>query len=84
MIARTFEVQGVMKLRLGERRKFKIYVRGVGEKDALEKVYSVLGSRHKVTRNHIEIHSVREVSPEEVSNVFVRSLALAEAIVRYT
>lgn len=84
MAVRTFEVTGEMKLRLGERRKFRLYVRGLAEKEALEKVYSILGSRHKVTRNHIKIYSIKEVSQEEISDVYVKSLSTTDRIVLYT
>ncbi|AKG39167.1 MAG: 50S ribosomal protein L18Ae [Infirmifilum sp.] len=83
MAVRTFEVTGEMKLRLGERRKFRIYLRGLGEKDVLEKLYSLLGSRHKVTRNHVKITGIREVSPDDVEDVYVKALAATDRVVLY-
>ncbi|WP_288005597.1 50S ribosomal protein L18Ae [Thermofilum sp.] len=80
---KTFEVSGTMRLRLGEQRKFRIYVRGLSEDEAKEKVYSILGSRHKLTRNHIKIASIREVPLEEVQDEYVRDLAQADKIVAY-
>ncbi|PLJ77148.1 50S ribosomal protein L18Ae [Infirmifilum sp. NZ] len=84
MIARTFEIRGEMKLRLGARQGFRIYVRAVKESEAMEKVYSVLGSRHKVTRNHIKIHSVKEVSVDEIEDNYIKSLASSDKVVVYT
>lgn len=80
-VARTFKVQGVMQLRNGEQRRFTVYVRGVSEKEALEKVYSNLGSRHKLTRRHIKVLSVTTVSDEEVDDDYIEALAQAERLI---
>jgi len=54
--------------------KFVIEVRAVRKEDAVEKVLSDLGSRHKLKRSHIKIISVTEISPEEARSKFVRDL----------
>uniref|UniRef100_A0A7C1TB54 Large ribosomal subunit protein eL20 n=1 Tax=Thermofilum pendens TaxID=2269 RepID=A0A7C1TB54_THEPE len=77
---RTFKVQGVMQLRSGEQRRFTVYVRGLSEKEALEKVYSNLGSRHKLTRRHIRVLSVSAVSDEEIDDEYVRALAQTDRL----
>lgn len=48
--------------------KFVKEVTAVKESDALEKVYSELGSNHKLRRRHIRIISIKEIKPEEVSD----------------
>ena len=48
--------------------KFVKEVTAVKESDALEKVYSELGSNHKLRRRHIKITSIKEIKPEEVSD----------------
>lgn len=48
--------------------KFVKEVTAVKESDALEKVFSELGSNHKLRRKHIRITSVKEIKPEEVSD----------------
>lgn len=50
-------------------------VRALRVEHALEKVYSELGSRHKLKRSHIKIDNVREVSPDELENRYVRAIA---------
>jgi large subunit ribosomal protein LX len=65
-----------------EWRKFRIYVRALKPEHALERVYSELGSRHKLRRRHIRITSVREVPLEEVEDIRVLKLARLERIVR--
>jgi len=60
------------KLRKWQR--FVVEVRAVKKEDAVEKVLSDLGSRHKLKRAHIKIASVTEISPEEAKSKFVRDL----------
>jgi len=57
-----------------------VYVRGLSEKEALEKVYSNLGSRHKLTRRHIRVLSVSAVSDEEIDDEYVRALAQTDRL----
>jgi len=75
---KTFLVKGRMLIshdRFPEWRKFEIYVRAVKEEDAIEKIYSELGSRHKLKRYHIRIDEVREVPLEEVEDLHILQLA---------
>ncbi|RLI86374.1 MAG: 50S ribosomal protein L18a [Archaeoglobales archaeon] len=53
-----FEVEGVFRVgRVWQR--FRKVVEAQNERFAVEKVYSLLGSNHKVKRNLIRIESVR-------------------------
>ncbi len=75
---KTFLVKGRMLLshdRFPEWRKFEIYVRALKPEHALEKIYSELGSRHKLKRYHIKIEEVREVPLEEVEDLHIIQLA---------
>ena len=45
---------------------------------AVEKVYTELGSRHRVKRFHIKIASVEEVSVEEIENPLLKKLVAGE------
>jgi len=81
LVPATFRVEGVMTLRNGEKRKFAVFVRGLREEHAIERVYSVLGGRHKLSRQHIKILSVKRVEPEEVEDEYVRELIDAREIV---
>ncbi len=76
---KIYRVTGRMLLshdKFPEWRKFKVYVRALKPDHALEKVYSDLGSRHKLKRYHIKIEKIEKVEPEEVENL--RILRLAE------
>lgn len=45
---------------------------------AVEKVYTELGSKHRVKRFQIRITSVEEIPPEEVRNPLIRKLMTGE------
>ena len=62
--------------------KFTQEVRALSEKEALEKVYSTLGSRHKLKRYHIRIESIEIISPEEATREGVRRLLKLEWVVK--
>jgi len=79
---KVYRVTGVMRLaRTGERRKFTIETMAVKPEHAVEKVFNELGSRHKLKRNHIKILEVKELSPEEASNPFVKALLQLDRLV---
>lgn len=59
---------------LPEERIFRLEVPAAKEEDAIERVYSELGSRHKVKRSHIKILEVREVSPSEALSPYVKKM----------
>lgn len=75
---KIYGVEGVMLIghdRLPRWQKFRVEVRALTEAQALEKVYSELGSRHKVRRSNIKILGVRELRPEEVTRKHVKDLS---------
>lgn len=64
------------KLRRWQR--FTVEVRAVKREDAVERVLSELGSRHKLKRSHIKILSVDEIDASEARSKFVRELEVVE------
>ncbi|MCE4612915.1 MAG: 50S ribosomal protein L18a [Desulfurococcales archaeon] len=75
---KTFRVRGEMLLshdKLPEWRKFEVYVRALKEEHAIERVYSELGSRHKLKRRHIRIKEVKAVPIEEIEDPAILRLA---------
>ncbi len=58
-----FKVKGVFRKPLREI-PFSISVEAPSAKIALEKTYSMIGSRHRVKRENIKILSLEEVKPE--------------------
>ena len=45
---------------------------------AVEKVYTEIGSRHRVKRHHIKIVKSIEVPPNEIENVILKKIVLGE------
>ncbi|MEM2890174.1 MAG: 50S ribosomal protein L18Ae [Candidatus Hadarchaeum sp.] len=58
------------------RQRFKREVMALSKEQALERVYSLLGSRHGISRNRIHIEEVAEIKPEEITDP--RILAMLE------
>lgn len=82
---KVYLVEGEMLLGHDSRpewRRFRVYVRALKPEHAVERVYSELGSRHKLRRRHIRIASIREVPLEEVDDIRVLKLSKLERIVR--
>jgi large subunit ribosomal protein LX len=59
-MAMRFEVEGVFRNGMVWQ-KFRKVVEAHNEKFALEKVYSLLGSNHKVKRHLIKIKSIKAI-----------------------
>lgn len=59
----VFKVSGVFRKPLRET-SFSMEVEAASEKIALEKAYSLIGSRHRVRRENIKILSLEKVKPE--------------------
>jgi len=57
---------------------FKKEVIALKPEHAIEKVYTELGSKHRVKRFHIRITSVEEVQPEDVKDPVLKKLATGE------
>ncbi|MBT8171368.1 50S ribosomal protein L18a [Candidatus Bathyarchaeota archaeon] len=55
---------------------FRKEVRALKPEDAIEKVYMLLGSKHRVKRFQIIISKVEEISLEEIENIIVKKLTL--------
>ncbi|MDW8040004.1 MAG: 50S ribosomal protein L18Ae [Nitrososphaerota archaeon] len=69
---------------IGEIRKpnwqtpFEKEVMALKPEHALEKVYTELGSKHRVKRFHIKINRVEEIPPEKVEDPLIRKLLAGE------
>ncbi len=45
---------------------------------AVEKAYAEIGSKHRVKRFYMKIHSVDEVSPENILNPILKKMVVGE------
>lgn len=77
---KIFRVTGLMRVKR-EWQRFSLEIADVKEENIRERVYSLLGSRHKLKRAHIKILEVKEVSPEEVEDPKLRALMSTDRIV---
>jgi len=53
---------------------FQKEVRALKPEDAVEKVYMLLGSKHRVKRFQMTISKVEEIGPEEIEDVLVKKM----------
>ena len=54
--------------------EFRKEVRALKPEDAVEKVYMLLGSKHRVKRFQMTISKVEEIKPEEIKDIIVKKL----------
>ncbi len=76
---KIFRVEGYMLIshdRYPTWQKFSKEVRALTKEQAIEYVYSVLGSNHKLRRKHIKITNVKEISLDEVRDRRIAALAM--------
>ncbi len=66
-MAKIFRIRGWFKQGIFTQR-FSLELLAISEKQALERVLSQMGSRHKVSRNRINIEEVAEIKAEEVKD----------------
>ena len=78
---KVYRVVGQMKIR-NSWQKFKIDITGTRVSEVIERVYSMLGSRHKLNRQMIKILDVREISPEEARDE-IKILLMLDKIVKF-
>ena len=55
--------------------RFSQEIRAVTEDNAREKLYSLLGSFHRVGRAAIKIENISVIAPEEAENLLIRKLS---------
>jgi len=53
---------------------FQKEVRALKPEDAVEKVYKLIGSKHRVKRFQIRISKVEEIAPEDIKDLIVKKL----------
>uniref|UniRef100_A0A7J3ZJ60 Large ribosomal subunit protein eL20 n=1 Tax=Fervidicoccus fontis TaxID=683846 RepID=A0A7J3ZJ60_9CREN len=83
---KLFRISGRMLVshdRMPEWRKFTVELRAVSVKDALERVYSELGSRHKLRRKHIRVERIEELPPDEAVSRDLAELSRLQGFVLY-
>ncbi|MBS3816515.1 MAG: 50S ribosomal protein L18a [Candidatus Thermoplasmatota archaeon] len=71
---KVHRVEGRFRMgkRKGEWQRFSKEVISDTEEDAIEKVYSLLGSKHRVKRTNIKIYDTEKVDEEEVEDHMIQ------------
>ena len=72
---KVFRVSGKIR-KPNFRTEFRKEVRALKPEDAVEKVYMLLGSKHRVKRFQMIISKVEEIKLEEIKDIIVKKLTL--------
>lgn len=81
---KIYRVEGYMLIshdRYPVWQKFVKDVRAIKPEHAIEYVYSVMGSRHKVKRKQIKITNVREITADQAKDRYIAMLDELERFV---
>ena len=70
----AFEVKGQFRVSSRDWQSFTIEVASENEGAAIEKTFSLMGSRHRVKRQFVRIDAVRPLEPENVTDHRVKYL----------
>lgn len=54
--------------------EFRKEVRALKPEDAVEKVYMLLGSKHRVKRFQMSISNVEELAPNEIEDILLKKM----------
>jgi len=72
---KVFRISGeIRKPQLLEPMRFSVEIPALNAQQALERVYSEMGSRHRAKRFQIKILRVEELKPEEIRDPVVRAV----------
>ena len=71
---RVYRVSGTFPMGMVKNQRFSKDVLGSSKEDAMERVYSDLGSKHKVKRRFINIEEVKEIKPDDISDPVIKYL----------
>lgn len=61
-----------MSKKKGEWQRFSKEVISEDEESAIEKIYSLFGSKHRVKRTNIKIYDTEEIDEDEVENDLIK------------
>lgn len=73
-MVKTFRIKGWFK-HDGNRQGFTKEMRSMSKEDAIECLYSEMGSKHGIERNLTHISKIEEIKPKEAKDPRIRELA---------
>ncbi|NHJ40876.1 MAG: hypothetical protein FK731_12670 [Asgard group archaeon] len=65
---------------LKNKMQYEVDVRATNKDDALEKAYSRIGSKHRVSRKLLQVKSIKEIKTIELKNPILREIASDDKI----
>jgi large subunit ribosomal protein LX len=71
---KAFKITGTFKMGRNKNQFFTKEVIANNKNQAKEKIYSDLGSKHKIKRNFIDIVKVQEISAKEVTSPLIKGM----------
>ena len=71
---KAFKVTGTFKMGRNKNQPFSKEILAANSNQAKEKIFSNIGSKHKIKRNFITITKVKEIKPEEIESQYVKDL----------
>ncbi|WP_297070602.1 50S ribosomal protein L18Ae [Thermococcus sp.] len=74
MEVKVYRVKGVFE-RNGRKEEFTREYRAIRGEDVVERLYSEVGSKHRVPRNKIWIETIEEIPVEEARDPIIRKLS---------
>ena len=76
---KAFRAIGTFRIDKRTKQRFKLEVAAEDEGRAREKVLSMLGSRHHLTRREITIEEILEISGDEITDLVVKYMVEEKA-----
>jgi large subunit ribosomal protein LX len=65
---KAYEIKGEFRISVRQWQPFTIEVASADEPGAVERVFSLIGSRHRVKRQFVRIKGVRAMKTEEITD----------------
>ncbi len=65
---KAYEIKGEFRISVTRWQPFTIEVATADEPAAREKVFALIGSRHRIKRQFVKIDGVRAMKPEEITD----------------
>lgn len=78
MAENVYIVKGSFEMGRNKNQPFTKELIAKDEKDAIERVYSLMGSKHGVERRYLKITKVEKLSPDKVTNLVVKGQLAAK------
>ena len=75
---KAFEVKGQFRISMRKWQPFTIQVASEDEAAAVERTFSLIGSRHKVKRPFVKIDGVKILKNDEITDHMVRHILGAD------